>query len=148
MTVATTKRYFPDGWPLPQLNDANRAFFTAGVLTIQRCEGCGQAQHPPMDVCHRCQSLSFTYEPAVGTGTIANATIVHHALDPRLRPMVPYNVVLVRPDDYADLLITGNVVNAANEDITAGRRVRCTFATVTDPVTGEVLTLPQWELEG
>ena len=139
-------RYLPRGWPLPQLDDANRAFFTAGRLMMQRCADCGRVQHPPIDLCHRCQSFSFTYEAATGDGTVANVTIVHHASDPRLLTLVPFNVVLVTPDDHPDVLVVGNVVGCANADITVGAAVRCTFARVTDPETGETLALPQWEL--
>jgi uncharacterized protein len=144
--VTVSERYLPDGWPLPEVNDANRAFFTSGRLVLQRCDACKRVQHPPMEVCHRCQSFSFTYEAAAGTGTIANVTIVHHAADPRLRALVPYNVVLVEPTDHPDVLVVGNVIGATNDQVTVGAVVRCTCVTVVDPDTGDTLTLPQWEL--
>ena len=59
---------------------------------------------------------------------------------------MPFNVVLVRPIDHPDVLVVGNVVNAANDEIIIGAAVRCTWTTVTDPETGDVVTLPQWEL--
>jgi uncharacterized OB-fold protein len=99
-----------------------------------------------MDVCHRCQSLTFVYEQADGTGTIANLTIVHHASDARLRDRVPYNVVLIRPVDHTAVLIVGNVVNASNDAIRIGDSVRFAPAIVADRVTGEPISLPQWEL--
>lgn len=139
-------RYLPADWPLPKVQPFNRAFFTAGALTVQRCEACGMVQHPPMDVCHRCQSLSFAYEAAAGSGTIANFTIVHHASDARLKPLVPYNVALVRLTDHPDVLVVGNVIDVAPDEIHVGADVRCSFATVVDGQTGEEIGLPQWEL--
>jgi uncharacterized OB-fold protein len=141
-----TNRYFPEDWPLPELNEFNRPFFTSGELVLQRCRGCEQIQHPPMDVCHRCQSLIFDYVATKPSGRIENVTIVHHASDVRLKALVPYNVVLVRPDEHLDLIIVGNVVAAEPSAITVGAAVVCTFARVTDPLTGEDLLLPQWEL--
>jgi uncharacterized OB-fold protein len=139
-------RYFPEDWPLPHLTDVNRPFFTAGVLTLQRCASCAEVQHPPHELCHRCQSDIFVYVEASGLGTVDNVTVVHHPGDPRLGDRVPYNVVIVTPDDHPSVRIAGNVVNTDNAAIEIGAPVRCTFAEVPDPDTGETLTLPQWEL--
>ena len=139
-------RYLPADWPLPQITDENRAFFTAGVLTLQRCQSCAQVQHPPHELCHHCQADRFDYVEASGFGTIDNVTTVHHAGDPRLADCVPYNVVIVTPDDHPDVRIVGNVINAGGRAIEIGASVRCVFAEIEDPDTGETLTLPQWEL--
>jgi len=139
-------RYLPADWPLPEITAVNRPFFTAGALTLQRCRSCAQVQHPPHEICHRCQSDAFDYVEASGLGTVDNVTTVHHAGDPRLAARVPYNVVIVTPDDHPDVRIVGNVVAADHAAIAIGAPVRCVFARVTDPDTGELLTLPQWEL--
>ncbi|HEY4410139.1 MAG TPA: OB-fold domain-containing protein [Acidimicrobiia bacterium] len=144
--AAGAGRYFPGDWPLPDLSAVNRAFFTAGVLTLQRCRTCSQIQHPPHELCHHCQSDTFDYVEASGLGTVDNVTVVHHAGDARLADRVPYNVVIVTPDDHPDVRIVGNVINADNTAIEIGAPVRCTFAEVADPDTGETLTLPQWQL--
>ena len=141
-----SRRAFPDGWPLPQLTDVNRPFFTAGTLMLQRCSACAQIQHPPHEICHHCQADRFDYVEASGLATIDNLTIVHHAGDRRLADVVPYNVVIVTPDDHPGVRVVGNVVGTPNEAIAIGARVRCTFAEVPDPDTGETLALPQWEL--
>jgi len=142
-----TERYFPSDWPLPQLNDVNRAFFTAGVLTLQRCRSCSQVQHPPHEICRHCQSDTFDYVESSGFGTIDNVTIVHHAGDARLSGRIPYNVVIVTPDEHPEIRIVGNVVNADNTTIAIGAPVRCVFTELPDPDTGDILTLPQWELD-
>ena len=141
-----SERYFPADWPLPQISDTNRAFFTAGVLTLQRCQSCSEVQLPPHEICHHCQADSFDYIESSGLGTIDNVTVVHHAGDPRLADRVPYNVVIVTPEDHPNLRIVGNIINADNTAIEIGGPVRCVFTEVPDPDTGETLTLPQWEL--
>jgi uncharacterized OB-fold protein len=100
-----------------------------------------------MDVCRYCQSQRFTSEPCAGTGTISSFTIVHHAVDRRLETVVPYNVVIVALDDYSDVQVVGNVVDAEGEELTIGARVRCTFAEVRDTEAGETLWFPQWRLD-
>jgi uncharacterized OB-fold protein len=141
-----SERYFPADWPLPQITDVNRAFFTAGVLTLQRCRSCAMVQHPPHELCHHCQADVFDYVEASGLGTVDNVTIVHHVGDTRLAERVPYNVVIVTPDDHPQIRIVGNVVNADSAAVDIGAAVRCVFTAVSDPDTGETLTLPQWEL--
>jgi uncharacterized OB-fold protein len=141
-----TERYFPSDWPLPRITDENRPFFTAGVLTLQRCRTCGRMQHPPHELCHYCQSDTFDYIKASGEGAVDNVTIVHHAGDARLTDRVPYNVVIITPDDHPEVRIVGNVINADDTTIEIGAAVRCVFAEVPDPETGETLTLPHWEL--
>jgi uncharacterized OB-fold protein len=133
-------------WTLPLLNEHNRPFFTSGELRVQRCEECGQVQHPPMDVCRLCQSQQFTSEPSSGTGTISSFKIVHHAVDRRLEAVVPYNVVIVALDDYPDVMVVGNVVDAEGDELSIGARVRCSFAEVRDVEAGETLCFPQWRL--
>jgi uncharacterized OB-fold protein len=54
--------------------------------------------------------------------------------------------VIVTPDDHPHVRIVGNVVGAPHEAIEIGAPVRCTFARIPDPDTGEELLLPQWEL--
>jgi uncharacterized OB-fold protein len=141
-----TERYLPADWPLPEITAVNRAFFTAGVLTLQRCRSCSQVQHPPHEICHHCQADIFDYVAASGLGTVDNVTVVHHAGDRRLAGHVPYNVVIVTPDDHPHVRIVGNVVGAPHEAVEIGAPVRCTFARIPDPDTGEELTLPQWKL--
>lgn len=147
-------RYLPDGWTLPALTDWNRPFFTAGRLTIQVCTECAEAggsaagvQHPPLDFCHRCQGDALEYREASGLGVVENLTVVHHAGNPLLKGSLPYNVVLVEPEDFPGVLIVGNVVDADWPGrLAVGARVRVVFAEVTD-ANGETLRLPQWILD-
>jgi uncharacterized OB-fold protein len=139
-----SERYLPVDWPLPEINDVNRAFFTSGVLMLQRCTVCRTIQHPPLDICHRCQADTFAYEAASGRGTVDDVSIVHHAGDARLKAAVPYNVVIVSLVDHPDVRVVGNVVGA-DDDVEIGMPVRVTFAELRDEDADVTLLLPQWE---
>lgn len=143
----TITRHLPPDWTLPELTEWNRPFFTAGRLMIQSCAGCGLAQHPPLDFCHRCQCDELAYREASGLGVVDDFTVVHHAGDARLAGSLPYNVVVVAPDDVPGVLVVGNVVDDDwRSRLAIGSRVRCVFAEVPDPDSGELLRLPQWTL--
>jgi uncharacterized OB-fold protein len=139
----TDGRYLPHDWTLPLLDDTNREFFTAGRLRIQRCTRCGAVQHPPDEICHRCQGFTFGYVDARPTGVVESFTVVHHALHPMLEQRVPYNVVVVALDEFPDVHVVGNVVDVRNEELHVGLRVTCTHVE-TDGPDGERVRLPQW----
>ena len=78
---------------------------------------------------------------------VDNFSVVHHAGDARLKQLVPYNVVIITPDDHPHLRIVGNVIDADwRERLEIGAPVRAVFASVTDPDSGDTLALPQWQL--
>lgn len=141
-------RVLGEGWALPALNDSNRAFFTSGVLTLQRCQSCGHVQHPPEEVCTSCQSSAFDGFESAGLGRIESVAVVHHPVHPALEDRVPYAIVLVSVADAPDVLITGNVVGTAPEAVKIGDAVRVVFEGATDPSNGQVFQIPQWEIVG
>ena len=140
------RRVLGESWPLPVLDDANRAFFTAGVITLQRCRSCRHVQHPPEEVCEACQEMEFEGFESDGRGRVESVTIAHYPVHPSLAQQVPYAIVLVSLDDAPGLLVTGNVVTAAPEDVRIGASVRAVFEEATDPNTGDELRIPQWEI--
>lgn len=141
-------RHLPDGWPLPAVDDLNRAFFTAGRLVLQRCEACGTVQHPPEEVCYRCQGMRFAGVESAGRGQICSYVVAHHPVSPLLGERVPYGIVLVQLDDYPEIRVLGNVVNLAAEELRIGLPLRVTFEEVLDAEGGERLLIPQWEAAG
>jgi uncharacterized OB-fold protein len=139
-------RVLGDDWALPALDDSNRAFFTAGVLTLQQCRACGHVQHPPEDVCEACQAFEFEAFVSEGEGRIESVVVVHHPVHPALGEQVPYAVVLVSLSDAPGILLAGNVVGTSPDEVAIGDRVRVVFERVTDPQSGEALQIPQWEI--
>ena len=140
------RRVLGERWALPVLDDANRAFFTAGVLTLQRCRACGHVQHPPEEVCEACQETEFGSFESAGRGRVESVTVVHYAAHPDLADQVPYVVALVSVDDAPGLLITGNVAGTPPEDLRIGAAVRVVFEEALDPTSGSPLRIPQWEI--
>ena len=140
------KRILGDRWVLPVLDDLNRAFFTAGVLTFQQCRTCAHIQHPPEDVCESCQSFELGHFESAGYGRIASVAVVHHPVHPALADQVPYAIVLVSVADAPGILVAGNVAGTAPDAVHIGDAVRVVFEVVTDPKTGDTLRIPQWEI--
>jgi uncharacterized protein len=142
------KRVLGESWPLPALDARNRAFFTAGVLTLQQCERCGHVQHPPEDVCESCQSFELGSFESRGEGRVESVAVVVQPVHPLLADRVPYAIVLVSVADAPGILVAGNVVGREPDSVEIGDPVRVVFAEVTDPRTGDQLKIPQWEVLG
>ena len=140
------KRVLGDAWALPELDAHNRAFFTAGVLTLQECSACRHVQHPPDDVCERCGSFELGAFASAGHGRIESVAVVTQAVHPALADQVPYAIVLVSVDDAPGILVAGNVAGTAPDAVRIGDAVRVVFADATDPRTGDVLKIPQWQI--
>jgi uncharacterized protein len=141
--TALTARYLPQEWTLPAITPENEAFFCGGregELRLQRCVGCATVQHPPSEVCVNCQSMDFEYIAVAPTGTVVSYTIVHHPVHPSLRPMVPYNVVVVSVDEHPLVRIVGNVIDVEPAGVEIGLPVTCTWAEA-----GDDIYLPQWK---
>lgn len=140
------QRVLGDAWALPRLDAHNRAFFTAGVLTLQQCSACRHVQHPPDDVCEACGGFELGWFASAGDGRIESVAVVTQAVHPALAERVPYAIVLVSVDDAPGILVAGNVAGRAPEDVRIGDRVRVVFAEARDPHTGEELRIPHWEI--
>jgi len=136
-----TSRIFGDGALLPQLDDLNRAWFTAGVVTIQCCADCDGLQHPPDEVCSHCQGTRLGWRESAGLGRVESVAVVHQAVHPALAEGLPYAVVVVSLDDAAGVHVIGNVVNRAAGDVEIGQALRVVF----DEGEGG-LKVPQWEV--
>ena len=140
-----SSRYLPEEWTLPLLTDENTPFFTSGELLIQTCAACGSVQHPPEELCRACQAMEFEYVAARPTGVVESFTVVHHAVHPLLKAVVPYNVVVVVLDEHPDVHIVGNVIDVAPGDVEIGMSVTATWAEVAATAEQpETMYLLQW----
>ncbi len=142
------KRVLGESWAVPALDAHNRDFFTAGVLTLQRCRTCRHVQHPPEDVCESCQGFDLGFFQSAGDGRIESVAVVTHAIHRLLADHVPYAIALVSVADAPGVLIAGNVVGAEPDAVRIGDRVRVVFEHATDPKSGAQLRIPQWEVIG
>lgn len=136
----------PEGWALPALDAYNRPFFTAGAVVLQECAACGNVQHPPEEVCHRCLGMAFKEHPTSGQGTIYSFIVAHHPVAPALREAVPYTIALVSLDDVPGARVIGNVLNRRPAELAIGQRVRAVFDESHQTEDGVRLRIPQWEV--
>lgn len=138
------------GFLLPDLDDETASEFWAGTargeLLVQACGACGRWRMPPRPMCPHCQSISVTWKPTSGRGTIWSFIVPHPPLLPAYAELAPYNAVIVALDDDPTIRFVGNLVTGAtgaiNEidpaTITIGEAVTVVFAPVDD------VSLPRW----
>ncbi len=138
------------GFLLPDLDDETAAAFWAGTargeLLVQACGACGRWRMPPRPMCPYCQSISVTWIPTSGRGTIWSFIVPHPPLLPAYAELAPYNAVIVALDEDPSIRFVGNLVTGAdgaiNEvdpgAITIGEAVQVVFARVDD------VSLPRW----
>ncbi len=113
---------------LPRLDDANRAFWTAGErgqLVLGRCSDCGYLVHPPGPVCPRCLSRALAPSVLSGRGSVHSVTVNHQRWNPTMP--TPYAVALVELDEQPGLRLMTNIVGCDPDDVVIGMRVWATF---------------------
>ena len=139
-------RHLGDNWMLPQIDDLNRAWFSAGVISVQQCSDCETLQHPPDEVCCGCQGTNLGWRECSGEGHVESVAVVHQAVHPALKDAVPYAVVLVSLDDAPGVNAMGNVLNCEPSEVAIGQAVRAVFEEVAPADGGDRLLIPQWEV--
>ncbi len=139
-------RYFPDVWPIPQIDQFNRDFFTSGKLVVQECVSCGTVQHPPEEICHKCCGVEFKARETNGLGTIYSYIVAHNPPAPAFTDAVPYGVILVSLDEFPQVRILGNALNRKPSELEIGQKVRAVFEEIDDEEADEKLLMPQWEI--
>lgn len=151
MAEFVDSQYFPEGYTVPDPNDAlSRGFWEAareGRLVVQQCRDCPTVQHPPEVLCHACHSFDLGWKEVSGRATIYSFTRTVHPANDLLRERGPYNVVLLQLDDHPEVRMLGNVLDADEEGALAiGMPLRVVFErTAVDPDVGEIVQ-PRWRL--
>lgn len=110
-------------------------------LLFQRCQVCGNWQHPPTPTCTNCVAIDLAFEPVGRAGTIFGYTIMYHGGDRRFAAAIPYATVIVEMDAAPGVLIAGNLLGVPCTEAHVGRRVEVVFERLT-----EEITLPQFRL--
>jgi len=101
----------------------------AGELRLQQCSACGAFRFPPKPVCGSCRSAKWEWAAVSGRGTVYSFVVVHQSANPAYAERVPYDVVLVEPDEAPGVRIIGNTVGCALEDLAVGMPVEVAFET-------------------
>jgi acetyl-CoA acetyltransferase/uncharacterized OB-fold protein len=138
---------------LPEVNDVNRFFWTAGadgVLRIQKCNACEGLIQPPKPICPHCRSRDLGITEVSGLARLIGITINHRMAIPGLDPPYTIGHVALEEDDRARL--TTRVVDVADPTtLQLGEQVRVVFEQVEDvwlPLftptgEGDVMPLPE-----
>jgi uncharacterized OB-fold protein len=117
-------------FPLPLVDDQNGPFWAAAKqhqLAVQRCDDCGRLRFPPSANCMLCGSEKTTWETLSGQGTIFAYVVIHQAMIPAFKEVVPYNVVRVAVAEDPRVILMGNVVGCKNEELKIGMPVEAIF---------------------
>lgn len=138
-------RHLGDRAPLPALDALNREWFTRGALVLQFCADCAAFQHPPEEICTRCQGTRLEWREVAGEGRVESVAVVHQGVHPGLKDAVPYAVVVVSIDAAPGVNAIGNAVNCPPANVAIGQRVRAVFEPAEAP-DGTALQIPQWEI--
>jgi uncharacterized protein len=121
--------------PIPVPNEWTKPFWDAarrGVLELQRCQSCGNFQHPPYATCVKCIGTELKFYAY---------TIMYHTGDKRFASAVPYASIIVELDEAPGALLAGNLLEADYTEAKVGRRVEVIFEKLNDDI-----TLPQFRL--
>ena len=116
-------------WPVPEINDDNRAFWTGGGdgrLMITLCHACGYRTHPPTPRCPSCFSDRVEPSPVSGRGRVYSFTINRREWSPGLD--VPYVIAVVELDEQDGLRLLTNIVGCPVEDVAIDMPVEVDFA--------------------
>lgn len=110
---------------LIEITSINRAFWDAmshGVLSFQKCRGCGHCWLPPRSECPRCLSDDHEWTKASGQGRLISWVVYHQSFHPMTADWIPYNVAVVELAEGPRLI--SNIVGVPNEALKAGQALR------------------------
>lgn len=129
--------------PRPSIDVVSRGFWEncrRGVLSVQRCDGCGHMHYPGAPVCPNCLSSKQSWVPVSGRGTLVSWVRFHRAYWDSFRADLPYLVCLVRLEEGP--LMLSNFADGAPDDPLIGSAVEVVFDAVDDE-----LTLPKFRIQ-
>jgi uncharacterized OB-fold protein len=127
--------------PLPEMRNFGAEYWRSaarGVLSVPKCDRCGQTFWHPRPRCPHCGSQDVSWIASMGTGEIHTFTIVRQSGAPFFKTRVPYAVAMILLDEGARVM--SNVVGVDVDAVHIGMRVSAVF----EPV-GEGLAIPLFE---
>ena len=119
---------------LPQADTLTQPFWDAArrhALVIQECSECSKVRHPPTAQCSECGSETYGWRTLSGRGSLYSYVIVHQTALPDWRGAVPYNIVMVTPEEAPGLTLYGNVVQFDDSQLKVGLPLVAVFDDVT-----------------
>lgn len=128
--------------PLPLADDLTRPYWTAArahLLSLQHCQSCRVAIHPPREKCPQCRGSQFQWQEEPKKGSVYSFIVDHRLMVPGFTE--PYIVVQVVPDGCNEDLvrIVGNLRDCRLDQVAIGMSVEAIFED------GPEITLPQFK---
>jgi uncharacterized OB-fold protein len=115
-------------FPIPQVNDENRAFWTGGrdgELRIARCGDCGYWIHPPTPRCPRCLGENVAPQSVSGRGRVYTYTVNEREWAPGVE--LPYVIAIVQLDEQPDLRLMTNIIECPSSQVAIDMPVQVEF---------------------
>jgi uncharacterized protein len=114
--------------PAPRPDEVSLPYWQAalgGVLAVQRCAACGNAQFPPDLICHRCACDRLHFEATDGVGMVYSFAIYTRSFDEAFP--VPYVLALVDLVQWPSVRLMVNIVDTPHDMMHIGMPVEVTF---------------------
>lgn len=92
------------------------------AVRVQKCSGCGAFRYVPKEICAKCHSVEWTWEPISGEGTVYTHTVVRRAPSPAYD--APYAIVHV---DMAEGFRMAAKLNGDPETVEIGMPVKVAY---------------------
>jgi uncharacterized protein len=112
---------------LPELQDRNREFWTAGAdgrLFISQCTQCSLWVSPPADDCPEC-GAGLEARPVSGRGKVFTFTVNRQPFNPAVP--VPYVIAIIELEEQRDLRLAANIVDCEPDSVYTGMPVEVRF---------------------
>jgi uncharacterized OB-fold protein len=119
--MSSDQKFLPEGIPVWQ-----QPFWDSlrqRSIKVQRCASCGAFRHVPKEICAKCYSTSFSWEPVSGRGVVYTYTVVHRAPTPAYQANAPYTIVHVVMDEGFRMVGTMTGTDPDSTEIGAPVRV-------------------------
>jgi len=98
-----------------------------GDFLLPRCGECGDWAWPPREICTRCRTLGWHWEPASARGTLLSLARVWRGAGEGFQEEVPYDLALLRLDEGPEF-----ITRAASERLALGAPVRLAWREIAD----------------
>lgn len=131
--------------PLPQITEETRPFWDSckeGVLKLQRCSDCSEFRFPPSVACPNCSSMSCSWEPVSGRGSIFSFVIFQRLYHKAFASLLPYMVAVVELSE-GPRLVSRLAGVKETDSVKCGAPVKVRFEQLSND-----LVLPLFELVG
>ena len=112
----------------PEIDEDSRPYWASlreHQARLQKCDGCGRFRFPPSPGCYYCGQSGGRWEPLSGRGRLHSWIVVHHPVDKRLAPEVPFTVALVDLEEGPR--VAGRLIGCGDEAPRIGMAVEALY---------------------